>query len=74
VPFEMRKNSQGDADDEELPVPSPPMRELSPGPASPAQDDAVYQAFVRHWCFAQEPGPSVGAGVGVERKEDVAVR
>ncbi len=71
VPFEMRKNSQGDDGDDGPLAPSPP---LSPGPGSPAQDDAVYQAFVRHWCFAQEPGPSVGAGVGVERKEDVAVR
>jgi hypothetical protein len=55
-------------------VPAPSSPPLSPGPGSPTQDDAVYQAFVRHWCFAQEPGPSVGAGVGVERKEDVAVR
>ncbi|KAF5312109.1 hypothetical protein D9619_002461 [Psilocybe cf. subviscida] len=35
-------------------------------PASPGagQDDAVYQAFVRQWCFAQAPGPSVGASAG----------
>ena len=84
VPFEMRKNNQGDGGDDDgeggvvpAPAPSspPPMRELSPGspgPGSPTQDDAVYQAFVRHWCFAQEPGPSVGAGV--VGKENVAVR
>ncbi|KAF8956447.1 hypothetical protein BDZ97DRAFT_1851574 [Flammula alnicola] len=28
------------------------------------QDDAVYQAFVRQWCFAQAPGPTVGSSVG----------
>jgi hypothetical protein len=35
-------------------------------PTSPGagQDDAVYQAFVRQWCFAQAPGPTVGASVG----------
>jgi len=25
----------------------------------------VYQAFVRQWCFAQAPGPTVGGSVSV---------
>ena len=40
---------------------------LSPSPPrSPQQtEDPVYQAFVRQWCFAQAPGPTVGGSVSV---------
>ena len=37
----------------------------SAGVSAAKQDDAVYQAFVRQWCLAQAPGPTVGASVGV---------
>jgi hypothetical protein len=58
--FEM--NAEGDeaaAVNEPSASPSSPME--MPSPASPA-NDAVYQAFVRQWCFAQGPAPNVGAG------------
>ncbi|KAF8185743.1 hypothetical protein BJ912DRAFT_1144249 [Pholiota molesta] len=46
-------------------LPSSVDGRVSPPPLSPGgQDDAVYQAFVRQWCFAQAPGPTVGASVG----------
>ncbi|KAF8195041.1 putative phosphatase regulatory subunit-domain-containing protein [Pholiota molesta] len=46
-------------------LPSSADGRASPPPLSPGgQDDAVYQAFVRQWCFAQAPGPTVGASVG----------
>ncbi|TFK32114.1 hypothetical protein BDQ12DRAFT_728944 [Crucibulum laeve] len=42
----------------------------SPAPSTPNGEevkdpDALYQAFVRQWCFAQGPGPAVGPGVVV---------
>lgn len=76
VPSDMKTNNQVDDDIQSKGRPSPPKREMSPDPGvnSPVQDDALYQAFVRQWCFVQEPGPSVGAGSVGKEKEDVVVR
>jgi len=56
----------------------PNLSELqSPSPS----DDAVYQAFVRQWCFAQGPAPNLSAGSSPGKSErmsplspDVVVR
>ncbi|KAH9486053.1 hypothetical protein JR316_0000117 [Psilocybe cubensis] len=50
-----------------------------PGPTSPGSttDDAVYQAFVRQWCFAQAPGPTVGSSAShstADSKPDATMR
>lgn len=37
------------------------------------QDDAVYQAFVRQWCFAQGPGPAVGTSAPAGEKRGAVV-
>ncbi|KAF9055654.1 hypothetical protein BJ165DRAFT_434388 [Panaeolus papilionaceus] len=55
------------------PAPSPPPSNLATptgttSPASP-KDDAVYQAFVRQWCFAQGPAPSPGPGASMSTAE-----
>ncbi|PPR06251.1 hypothetical protein CVT24_000923 [Panaeolus cyanescens] len=56
------------------PVPSPPpSSEVSTptgmaAPTSP-KDDAVYQAFVRQWCFAQGPSPSTGPSGGINASD-----
>lgn len=51
------------------PSPSPGANANTDTPIpSPNTNDALYQAFVRQWCFAQAPGPSVGATAGATRK------
>lgn len=66
-------SSATDSPASSAPVPSASNGNGNPAPAndfamptSPGagQDDAVYQAFVKQWCFAQAPGPTVGASVG----------
>lgn len=86
LPFMSRRIFEIKADDDDEAI--PPAQILShsrnssselTSPTSPA-NDAVYQAFVRQWCFAQGPAPTVGAGPPRKSEKigpltpDVAVR
>lgn len=41
-------------------LPNAPPSKSPPIPPSASSSDAIYQALVREWCFAQGPGPVVG--------------
>ncbi|KAF9528179.1 hypothetical protein CPB83DRAFT_894656 [Crepidotus variabilis] len=48
-----------------------PEQPLSPGST---QDDALYQAFVRQWCFAQGPTPATSDSTKERKSGNVAAR
>lgn len=62
----------------QAPSQSPPSNASPTELATSPSNDAVYQAFVRQWCFAQGPAPNVGVGPPGKsermRTPDVVVR
>lgn len=59
--------------DATLPLPQPMLPPGLSEMQSPCpSDDAVYQAFVRQWCFAQGPAPNVSAGSSPGKSERIS--